>query len=106
MLLKHYLDQGLSKAAIARRLSISDRTIRRWIDSGELERDLSEPLRYKARPPRPTKLDPYKDLIRTRLEAYPELSAIRLFEEVQAGGYDGSYSRVRDNASARSAPNL
>lgn len=96
MLLKHYLAQGLSKAAIARRLAVSDRTLRRWIRSGDLDRDLDEPVRYTARPPRPTKLAPYKDLIRTRLEAYPELSAVRLFEEIQAGGYEGSYSRVRD----------
>lgn len=70
MLLKHYLAQGLSKAAIARRLSISERTIRRWIQSGELDRDLSEPVRYRARPPRPTKLDPYKDLIDERLATW------------------------------------
>lgn len=96
MLLRHYLAQGLPKAAIARRLSISDRTIRRWIKSGELDRDLGEPPRYKPRPPRPTKLDPYKGLIRTRLEAYPELSAVGLFEEIQASHYEGSYSQVRD----------
>ena len=96
MLLKHYLNQGLSKAALARRLGITERTIRRWIANGELERDLDEPPRYRPRPPRPTKLDPYKDLIRTRLATYPELSAVRLFEEVQADGYTGGYSRLRE----------
>ena len=95
MLLKHYLDQGLSKAALARRLAISERTIRRWIANGELERNLDEPPCYTPRPPRPTKLAPYKDLIRARLAAYPELSAVRLFEEAQADGYTGGYSRLR-----------
>lgn len=96
MLLKHYLAQGLSKAAIARRLCISERTIGRWIKDGQLERELNEPPRYRPRPPRPTKLDPYKALIGTRLEAYPELSAVRLFEEIQASGYPGGYSQLRD----------
>ena len=96
MLLKHYLDQGLSQAATARLLGISERTIRRWVKSGMLDLDPTEPVRYKARPPRASVLDPYKDLIRTRLGLYPELSAVRLFEEVQASGYQGSYGRVRD----------
>lgn len=96
MLLRHYLDQGLSKAAIARRLGISERTIRRWIAAGELDRDLDEPPRYAPRPPVETKLDPYKALIQERLEAYPELSAVRLLEEIEASGYTGGYSQLKD----------
>ena len=96
MLLRHYLAEGLSKADIARRLGINARTIRRWIVAGELDRDLDEPPRYKPRPPRPTKLDPYREIVRTRLADYPELSAVRLFEEVRAAGYTGSYAQVRD----------
>lgn len=95
MLLRHYLGEGLSHAAIARRLGISDRTIRRWIADGELDRDLDEPPRYKPRPPRATKLDPYREVIRTRLADYPELSAVRLFDEVRAAGYPGGYGQVR-----------
>ena len=34
--------------------------------------------------------------LNTRLEEFPELSAKRLFDEVRAAGYAGSYSRVRD----------
>ena len=39
MLLRHYLAQGLSKTAIARRLGLSRDTIHRWIRDGELDRD-------------------------------------------------------------------
>ena len=37
VLLKHYLDQGLPKAAIARQLGINRRTINRWIAEGQLK---------------------------------------------------------------------
>jgi len=96
VLLRHYLDQGLSKAAIAELLGINRRTISRWIAAGELDRDLEEPPRYKARPPVPKKLDPYKATIRKRLEDYPALSAVRLLEEIRAAGYTGGYSQLRD----------
>lgn len=96
VLLRHYLNEGLSKSAIARQLGIDRRTLHRWIAAGELDRDLDEPPRYAPRPPRPTKLDPYKPIILKRLEDYPELSAVRLLEEVQAAGYTGGYSQLRD----------
>lgn len=96
MLLRHYLEQGLSRSAIATRLGMSERTIRRWIAAGELERDLDEPPRYKPRPPVAKKLDAYKGIILERLHDYPELSAVRLLEEVRAAGYAGGYSQLRD----------
>lgn len=40
MLLRHYLEQGASKSALARRLGISRDTIHRWIRAGDLDRDL------------------------------------------------------------------
>lgn len=96
MLLRHYLEQGLSKSALARQFGISRDTVHRWIRDGALDRDLdAQPVRARPRPAVPGKLDPYKPLIRARLEDYPELSAVRLFEEVRAAGYPGSYNRVK-----------
>lgn len=96
VLLRHYLEQGLTKTAIAERVGISRRTIYHWIETGQLERDLdAETVRYKPRPPVPTKLDPYKAIMRERLETYPELSAVRLFEEVRAAGYPGSLTQLK-----------
>ena len=40
MLLRHYLEQGASKSALARQLGISRDTIHRWIRAGDLDRDL------------------------------------------------------------------
>ena len=97
MLLKHYLDQGISKAELSRRFGVSRRTIHSWIEAGELDRDLSSgATRYSLRPRVAHKLDPYKGIIESRLEQFPKLSAKRLFDEVRAAGYPGGYSRVRD----------
>ena len=96
MLLKHYLDQGVSKAELARRFGIHRATIHHWIETGQLDRDLeSGPRGYSPRPPVAHKLDPYKGIIDARLEAFPKLSAKRLFDEVRAAGYPGSYESVK-----------
>jgi transposase len=43
-----------------------------------------------------TKLDPYKSIILTRLEQYPKLTAVRLFEEIKAAGYPGGYTQLKE----------
>jgi transposase len=72
------------------------RTINRWIAAGELDRDLDDPPAYAPRPRRPGKLDPYKAIIAQRLCDFPDLSSVRLLEEIQAAGYAGKYSQLRD----------
>jgi transposase len=96
MLLRHYLEQGTSKSALARKLGVHRDTIHRWIRDGDLDRDLDrEPVRYGPRAAGATKLDPYKAIIEMRLAAYPELSAVRLLEEIRAAGYGGGYSQLK-----------
>ena len=98
VLLIHYLEQGLSKAAIARHVGIDRRTVYRWISAGELEPDPETGFLPRAdrRALQRCKLDPYREIIHTRLTTYPELSAVRLFDEAKAAGYPGGYSQVRD----------
>lgn len=97
MLLRHYIEQGMSKRAIARKLKISRDTLYRWIREGALDRDADEhAVVYGPRSPVPTKLDPYKPLIQERLRAFPELSSVRLLEEIQAAGYPGSYTQLKE----------
>ena len=96
VLLKHLLEQGLTKTAIAAQLGVSRRIVYHWIETGQLERDLTQPV-PRGRVQRATKLDPYKPIIATRLATYPELSAVRLFAEVQAAGYAGGITRLRDH---------
>jgi transposase len=97
VLLRHLLDQGLSKAAIARQVGVNRRTINRWLAEGQLDRDVETgQVPRPVRRTRPTKLEPYKAIILARLESYPELTAVRLFEELKAAGYPGGISQLRD----------
>ena len=42
VLLRHYLEQGMNKAGIARDLGVSRRTVYHWIETGQLDRELDE----------------------------------------------------------------
>ena len=96
VLLRHYLEQGRSKASLARELGVSRRTIYQWIATGQLDRDLdAEPVRYGPRRAAASKLDSYRALIDARLAEYPQLSATRLFDEIRAAGYEGGYTLVK-----------
>lgn len=96
VLLKHYLEEGVPVAVLARRLKIGRRTIQRWIAAGQTDRDVDiADVRYTARPERPAKLDAYKELIEERLREYPELTAVRLYGEIAAAGYTGGMSQLR-----------
>jgi transposase len=95
MLLRHYLEHGKTKSALARELGVSRDTIHRWIRAGDLDRELDDlPVEYGPRRPRPTKLGAFTPILETRLAAYPALSAVRLLEEIRAAGYTGGYSQL------------
>ena len=96
LLMRRYLEEGVSKVATARALGISRRTVYNWIQSGELERDADDRVvRYGPRARQPSMLDPYKKTIDDRLQQYPELSAARLFREVRELGFSGGYGTVK-----------
>ncbi len=88
------LRKGLSKAAISRELAISRRTATRWAAADRAGR-CGEALTYGPRPAVGSVLDPYKEIVRVRLSAYPQLSAVRLFRELRESGYPGSYDQVK-----------
>ena len=94
VLLRHYLEQGLSKAAVARLAGVSRRTVHRWIAAGQLDRDLDEErVGYGPGRPGPPGSIPKKEIIETRLAGYPDFSAVRLFEEIREAGYAGGYDQ-------------
>lgn len=97
VLLRHYLEQGLTKAELARTLGVSRRTVYHWIDTGQLERELDDdPVRYRTRPPVERKIDRYQQIILARLNEYPRLTATRLHDEIRAAGYAGGYTQLKE----------
>jgi transposase len=69
--------QGLSVSAIARRLELDRKTVRKYIARG------LEPPIYGPRAPRPQKIDAYLPFLRDRIGAFPQLTATRLLREIQ-----------------------
>lgn len=97
VLLREYLGQGWTKAALARKLGVSRRTVFHWIKTGQLDRELDdEAVCYRKRPPVGRKIDPYRPIIEARLADYPRLSAVRIHEEIRAAGYTGGYSQLSE----------
>ena len=90
--LKHYLDEGVSKTAIAKKMGISRMTVHRHSTS-----DKTEPV-YGSPQSRTTLLDPYKDYIRGRLKIYPELSAVRIFKEIEQRANDKAAEMLKRQA--------
>jgi transposase len=91
IMLHHYLREGLPKTVIARKLGVSRMTIHRHA----LSDDKAFPA-YETQKAKPSILDPFKDYLKSRLSSYPELSVVRLMEEITAMGYKGKYTRVKD----------
>lgn len=93
--------EGLSISAIAKRLDLDRKTVRKYIARG------LEPPCYGPRDPRPQKVDPYLAFLRDRLQAFPQLSAVRLLREIKPLGYTGSYTALkRAVRELRPAPTL
>ena len=92
--------QGQGIREIARATGLSRNTVRRHLRS-------PDPPRYKRRPPRRTKLDPFKAYVAERLEAAaPEtIPATVLLSELRERGYAGGYTMLKAFvASLRAAP--
>jgi len=82
--------QGLSISAIASRLGMDRKTVRKYINNG-----IQAP-RYGPRVPRPRVMDPFVDYVTERVRAFPELSIERLLREIRALGYKGGRSVLGD----------
>jgi len=81
--------EGLSQREIRRRTGLHRDTIRRALAS-------PGPPSYGPRPRRPSKLDPFILEIERLLDDEPTLSGVRILEEIQGLGYQGSKTILDD----------
>lgn len=79
--------QGYSQRAVAKMMGVHRDTVRRVWDEGA-------PRRYQ-RDPRPSKLDEFKEHLRSRLGSHPGLRATRLYREIRGQGFAGGYETVK-----------
>ena len=81
-------DLGWSERKIARHLGLSRPTVRKYLQNPELT--------PAPRAARVTKLDPYRDYIQELLTTWPEASAVVIKQRLEARGYLGGLTMVRD----------
>src|SRR3954469_21251624 len=82
--------QGVSVSAIARRVGLDRKTVRRYIARG------LEPPAYGPGEPRATQLQAFEPYLRQRLGAFPQLTGRRLHRELRELGYTGGYTILTD----------
>src|SRR5271166_1333743 len=82
--------QGVSVSAIARRVGLDRKTVRRYIAQG------LEPPAYGPRQPRVSQLQRFESYLRERLAAVPQLTGRRLHRDLRDLGYTGGYTILTD----------
>jgi len=82
--IKAYSGIGLKLNAIAKRLNLHSKTVSKILKGGFKQMKTV------------SKLDNFKDYISERLENYPELTAVSIFDEIKELGYAGKESILRD----------
>ena len=96
-MLHPYIQEGLSKTAVAEKLGISRRTVHRYLMSGEPEPG------HGPRPRRASKLDPYTGYIDGRLSDGLD-NCVALLWELRGLGYQGGYSILKEYVKPRRRP--
>jgi transposase len=79
-------DQGLSMRAIARRLEVNFKTVRRYVRAASVDALLAGGVQASV-------LDPFKRYLNDRF-AHGERNSTRLLAEIAARGYTGGYNTL------------
>ncbi len=89
---------GTSRRLIARRLGLSRKTVSKVLRQreearvhGAISADLPQPPQRRK-----SLLDAFEGAMRELMERYPDITAVRLYEELRTNGFPGKYTIVRD----------
>jgi transposase len=94
---------GESSRQIARSLGLARNTVSQVLSQVQAQRAGASSSARR----RPSRLDPYEPIIQELVTRYPELTAVRLLEELRQRGFTGGYTVVRQRLCQlrpRSAP--
>lgn len=76
-------------SSLSRQTGYDRKTIRKYISSPRWNHEC---FHHK----KGSKLDPFKEYLQQRLEKFPNLSSVRLLEELKEKGYSGGYTILKD----------
>jgi len=76
--------------ALSKQTGYDRKTIQKYLTQCKSQGEL-----YRKQ--RESKLDPFKEHLRERLEQFPRLSSVRLLEEIQSQGYTGKETILKDH---------
>ncbi len=79
--------EGMTQKEIGYALGVSERTVRNY---------LSQIPRKRKKPERKSKLDPFKDYVRTRIADNPGINGELIYESIQKMGYAGKKTVLKD----------
>ena len=87
--------RGRSNRSIAKVLGIDRRTVRKLLAEVDRHREQGgeEDRRYATRA---SKLDPFRSVVVELMRQYPDIKAMRVYEELEARGFEGGYTIVRE----------
>ena len=86
---------GWSIRALCRHFKIGRNTVRRILRKNQANRDVAND-KPQQKLCRKSSLDPFAPRIQTLLEQFPDITGLRLFEELRAAGYEGGITILRD----------
>jgi len=81
-------DMGFSARQIARSLNLDRDTVKKYVHDPD--------IKSNSRSERPSKLDPFRELIKDMITQYPKVKAPVILRQIQDKGFNGEITIIRD----------